>query len=91
MNEDPAVAIEALRRLATTAGAGIRPAAVQALLGLASEPAHRDAALAAFAVQVQAWPDKQQLASIIATAGWDGVRWKNLSGGIVAIHSGYKV
>ena len=44
-----AVAVEALRRMATTAGAELRRAAVQALLGLAAETAHRDAALAAIA------------------------------------------
>ena len=38
------------------------------------------------AESIQAWPDQPALAEIIAGAGWDGVRWKNLTGGIVAAH-----
>ena len=38
------------------------------------------------AESIQAWPDQHELGRIIAGAGWDGVRWKNLSGGIVAAH-----
>lgn len=38
------------------------------------------------AESIQAWPDQRQLAGIIGNAGWDGVRWKNLTGGIVAAH-----
>ena len=38
------------------------------------------------AESIQAWPDQESLAGIIAGAGWTGVRWKNLTGGIVAAH-----
>ena len=38
------------------------------------------------AESIQAWPDQPALARIIEGAGWDGVRWKNLTGGIVAAH-----
>jgi demethylmenaquinone methyltransferase / 2-methoxy-6-polyprenyl-1,4-benzoquinol methylase len=38
------------------------------------------------AESIQAWPDQVALAGIIAGAGWSGVRWKNLTGGIVAAH-----
>ncbi len=38
------------------------------------------------AESIKAWPDQQQLASIIAAAGWRSVQFRNLSGGIVALH-----
>lgn len=38
------------------------------------------------AESIQAWPDQEQLASIIAAAGWRSVEFRNLSGGIVALH-----
>jgi demethylmenaquinone methyltransferase / 2-methoxy-6-polyprenyl-1,4-benzoquinol methylase len=42
------------------------------------------------AESIRAWPDQQQLAHQIAAASWAGVRWRNLTGGIVALHAGYK-
>jgi len=38
------------------------------------------------AESIQAWPDQAGLARQIRAAGWSGVRWRNLSGGIVALH-----
>ena len=38
------------------------------------------------AESIQAWPDQPALAAMIATAGWSEVEWRNLSGGIVALH-----
>ncbi|HVM00351.1 MAG TPA: class I SAM-dependent methyltransferase [Egibacteraceae bacterium] len=35
---------------------------------------------------IRAWPDADGLARRIADAGWTGVRYKRLSGGIVALH-----
>ena len=35
---------------------------------------------------IMAWPDQRALAAVISDAGWDAVRWKNLTGGIVALH-----
>jgi demethylmenaquinone methyltransferase / 2-methoxy-6-polyprenyl-1,4-benzoquinol methylase len=35
---------------------------------------------------VRAWPDQATLAGMIGEAGWDRVEWRNLSGGLVAIH-----
>lgn len=32
------------------------------------------------------WPDQRGLARRIRDAGWSGVEWRNLSGGIVALH-----
>jgi demethylmenaquinone methyltransferase/2-methoxy-6-polyprenyl-1,4-benzoquinol methylase len=39
------------------------------------------------AESIRAWPDQAGLAHRISAAGWDRVRWKNLSGGIVALHT----
>jgi demethylmenaquinone methyltransferase/2-methoxy-6-polyprenyl-1,4-benzoquinol methylase len=36
---------------------------------------------------IQAWPDQAELAGIITRAGWQRVRYRNLSGGIVAVHA----
>ncbi|HET8560137.1 MAG TPA: demethylmenaquinone methyltransferase [Marmoricola sp.] len=38
------------------------------------------------AESIRAWPDQAGLARRIAGAGWGGVEWRNLSGGIVALH-----
>jgi len=35
---------------------------------------------------IRAWPDQPRLAERIAAAGWSQVSWRNLSGGIVALH-----
>ena len=32
------------------------------------------------------WPDQRQLARRIAAAGWQAVRWQNLTMGVVAVH-----
>lgn len=38
------------------------------------------------AQSIQAWPAQEDLAQIIGRAGWSQVQWKNLTGGIVAVH-----
>jgi demethylmenaquinone methyltransferase/2-methoxy-6-polyprenyl-1,4-benzoquinol methylase len=35
---------------------------------------------------IRAWPDQKGLAAAIVDAGWTQVGWKNLTGGVVAIH-----
>lgn len=42
------------------------------------------------AESVRAWPDQPTLAGIIEQNGWTGVEWRNLSGGLVAIHRATK-
>jgi demethylmenaquinone methyltransferase / 2-methoxy-6-polyprenyl-1,4-benzoquinol methylase len=39
------------------------------------------------AESIRAWPDQAELAQAIKRAGWSGVRWRNLTGGIVALHA----
>ncbi|WP_084535213.1 demethylmenaquinone methyltransferase [Nocardia yamanashiensis] len=43
------------------------------------------------AESIRAWPTQPQLALRIADAGWSAVKWRNLSGGAVALHRGYKL
>ncbi|WP_028474784.1 demethylmenaquinone methyltransferase [Nocardioides alkalitolerans] len=38
------------------------------------------------AESIRAWPDQPALAALIDAAGWSGAEWRNLSGGIVALH-----
>lgn len=35
---------------------------------------------------IRAWPDQQGLADLVAEAGWQRPEWRNLTGGIVALH-----
>jgi demethylmenaquinone methyltransferase/2-methoxy-6-polyprenyl-1,4-benzoquinol methylase len=42
------------------------------------------------AESIRAWPDQAELAQRISSAGWSAVRWRNLSGGIVALHAAIK-
>lgn len=36
------------------------------------------------------WPDQSHLADLVHEAGWRAVGWRNLSGGIVALHRAWK-
>jgi demethylmenaquinone methyltransferase/2-methoxy-6-polyprenyl-1,4-benzoquinol methylase len=42
------------------------------------------------AESIRAWPDQAALAERIGAAGWSDVSWRNLTGGIVALHSAIK-
>lgn len=54
---------------------------------LTSDPA----AYGYLARSILAWPDQQALAGLMTAAGWHAVRWKNLTGGIVALHHALRV
>ena len=38
------------------------------------------------AESIRAWPDQAELAGRIQDAGWTDVAWRNLTGGVVALH-----
>jgi demethylmenaquinone methyltransferase / 2-methoxy-6-polyprenyl-1,4-benzoquinol methylase len=38
------------------------------------------------AESIRAWPDQAGLAALVAEAGWQAPEWRNLTGGIVALH-----
>ena len=42
------------------------------------------------AESIRAWPDQKALAARIEAAGWSRVTWKNLTGGVVAVHKAFK-
>lgn len=39
---------------------------------------------------ILAWPDQAELAARIERAGWDSVEWRDLTGGVVALHRAMK-
>ncbi len=42
------------------------------------------------AESIHAWPDQRALAERVAAAGWSDVEWRDLTGGIVALHRAVK-
>ncbi|QUR66309.1 demethylmenaquinone methyltransferase [Mycobacterium spongiae] len=63
---------------------------MQALPRVARAVSSNPDAYVYLAESIRAWPDQTTLARQIAGAGWSAVRWRNLTGGIVALHAGYK-
>jgi demethylmenaquinone methyltransferase/2-methoxy-6-polyprenyl-1,4-benzoquinol methylase len=59
---------------------------VAALPRIASVVSSNPAAYQYLAESIQVWPDQAALAAVIEAAGWQRVEWRNLSGGIVALH-----
>jgi len=61
---------------------------MRALPAVATRVASNPQAYVYLAESIRAWPDQAELAGIVAAAGWSGVGWTNLSGGIVTLHTG---
>jgi len=59
---------------------------MRALPALARAVSSSPDAYVYLAESIRAWPDQQRLARRIAEAGWTDPSWRNLSGGIVALH-----
>jgi demethylmenaquinone methyltransferase / 2-methoxy-6-polyprenyl-1,4-benzoquinol methylase len=59
---------------------------MRALPTLARRVSSSPEAYVYLAESIRAWPDQRALAGRIADVGWSGVRWRDLSGGIVALH-----
>ncbi|KHJ53439.1 bifunctional demethylmenaquinone methyltransferase/2-methoxy-6-polyprenyl-1,4-benzoquinol methylase UbiE [Aureimonas sp. OT7] len=56
------------------------------------EAVAKDRASYAYLVEsIRKFPNQENFASMIRTAGFERVSWRNLSGGIAAIHSGWKI
>ena len=100
--EDPAAALQEMRRVTRGGGtlvvcefstptwapfrsvyANYLVAAIPRIARLVSS---NPVAYEYLAESIQAWPDQPALATMIAAAGWSGVEWRNLSGGVVALH-----
>lgn len=102
--EDTAAALAELRRVTAPGGrivicefstpvrAPLRAAyhgvVLKALPTVAGLAASNPSAYEYLAESIRAWPDQRTLAGMLGAAGWSGVEWKNLSGGIVALHRG---
>lgn len=61
---------------------------MKALPAVAERVASNPEAYVYLAESIRAWPDQPQLAAQLQVAGWSRVQWRNLSGGIVALHRG---
>jgi demethylmenaquinone methyltransferase/2-methoxy-6-polyprenyl-1,4-benzoquinol methylase len=99
---DPRAALSELRRVTRPGGrlvvcefshptwAPLRTVYVEylmrALPALASRVSSNPDAYVYLAESIRAWPDQRALAGWVEDAGWTGVGWRNLSGGIVALH-----
>jgi demethylmenaquinone methyltransferase/2-methoxy-6-polyprenyl-1,4-benzoquinol methylase len=63
---------------------------MKALPAIARAVATNPDAYVYLAESIRAWPDQAGLAARIQEAGWGECRWRNLSGGIVALHHATK-
>jgi demethylmenaquinone methyltransferase/2-methoxy-6-polyprenyl-1,4-benzoquinol methylase len=63
---------------------------MKALPAVASKVSSNPDAYVYLAESVRAWPDQRELAGIIGKSGWQKVAFRNLTGGIVALHRGTK-
>ncbi len=63
---------------------------MKALPAIARRTSSNPDAYIYLAESIRAWPDQQGLADAMGKAGWGQISWKNLTGGVVAVHSGIK-
>ena len=63
---------------------------MRALPWVASRTSSNPDAYIYLAESIRAWPDQKALAARIEAAGWSRVTWKNLTGGVVAVHMAFK-
>ena len=59
---------------------------MRALPWIARQVSSNPDAYVYLAESIRGWPDQPALAARIAEAGWTDVHWRNLTGGIVALH-----
>jgi demethylmenaquinone methyltransferase/2-methoxy-6-polyprenyl-1,4-benzoquinol methylase len=62
---------------------------MRALPAIAQRVASNPDAYVYLAESIRAWPDQRGLATLIQVSGWSRVAWRDLTGGIVALHRGY--
>jgi demethylmenaquinone methyltransferase/2-methoxy-6-polyprenyl-1,4-benzoquinol methylase len=63
---------------------------MKALPSVARKISSNPEAYVYLAESIREWPAQKPLADVIKNAGWSGVSWRNLTGGIVALHSATK-
>jgi demethylmenaquinone methyltransferase/2-methoxy-6-polyprenyl-1,4-benzoquinol methylase len=59
---------------------------MRALPAIARRVSSNPDAYVYLAESIRSWPDQPRLAERIAEAGWVDVAWRNLTGGVVALH-----
>ncbi len=59
------------------------------LPSLANKVASNPDAYVYLAESIRAWPDQRGLATLVKASGWSRVAYRNLTGGIVALHRAY--
>ena len=63
-----------------------REGVLRVLPSIARRTASNPESYVYLADSIRAWPGQRELAAQIGAAGWSQVQWRNLSGGIVALH-----
>jgi demethylmenaquinone methyltransferase/2-methoxy-6-polyprenyl-1,4-benzoquinol methylase len=63
---------------------------MRALPAIAVKVSSNPDAYVYLAESIRAWPDQDNLAAWLQEAGWESVTYRNLSGGIVAVHRAQK-
>ncbi|MCU1691177.1 MAG: ubiE [Frankiales bacterium] len=63
---------------------------MRALPAIATKVSSDPAAYVYLAESIRAWPVQAELAGDLAVAGWGQVAWRDLTGGIVALHRGVR-
>ncbi|WP_436776997.1 demethylmenaquinone methyltransferase [Yinghuangia sp. YIM S09857] len=63
---------------------------MRALPPVATKVSSNPDAYVYLAESIRAWPDQPHLAALVRESGWERVAWRDLSGGIVALHRAFK-
>ena len=63
---------------------------MRALPAVARAVASNPDAYVYLAESIRAWPDQAALAALLQEAGWRDVGWRNLTGGVVALHRAHR-
>lgn len=63
---------------------------MKALPAIAKKTSSNPDAYVYLAESIRAWPNQPALAAKMEAAGWKQATWKNLTGGVVAVHSAIK-
>ncbi|MFE5327920.1 demethylmenaquinone methyltransferase [Embleya sp. NPDC056575] len=63
---------------------------MRALPSVATAVSSNPDAYVYLAESIRAWPDQAGLAAIVRRAGWERAAWRNLTGGVVALHRGFR-
>lgn len=62
---------------------------MRALPSVAERVSSNPEAYRYLAESIRAWPDQRSLAALVTQAGWQRVSYRNLTGGVVALHRAY--